>query len=131
MFTGVLGMSILFPCCTFSMLHFFHVALFLILNKYLKWTKDRKLNQKTTIHSAPSTCFTFVLIFYNTFFQLYNLEGLIKWKRAILLFCWKIICFQGWKLLKVGCKLKFISPKHVAKGLGGGRTLPPHPAQPS
>ena len=82
-----------FPCCTFFMLHFFHVALFscctfsmlqsccslfsfyvaifscclFIIEKYWKLTEGRKHNQKATLHLAPWTCFTYILIFYNTF----------------------------------------------------------------
>ena len=83
---------------TIFMLHFFNTE------KYWKWTKKRKNNQKTTLHSEPWTCFTFILISYNTFLSLYSFEWLIKWKGTNLLFCLE--------LLKLGCALKSISPTH-------------------
>ena len=52
----------LFSCCTLLMLHLF------IIEKYWKWTKDRKHRQKAILHLALWTCFTFILIFCHTFF---------------------------------------------------------------
>ena len=86
-----------FSCCAFFMLYSFHVALFLMLHLFniekfwRKKTTDRKHNQKTTLHSALWTCFTFILISYNTFLSLHSLEWLIKSKETNLLSCWKRI----------------------------------------
>ena len=87
-----------FPCGTLSRLQFFHVALFDIA-KYRKWTEDRR-TQKRTLHSTPWTCFTFILISYNTFLLLHSFEWLIKWKGTNLLFCWKRICLPKLETFK-------------------------------
>ena len=84
----VLATSLPFPCCTFPLLHFF------IIEKYWKGTKDRKQNQKMTLHSALWTCFTFILISYNTFLSLHSFEWLINWKWTNSIFCWKILCLR-------------------------------------
>ena len=110
----------LFSCCTFSMLHSrctlfsFHVALFscstclLLKNIENEW----KTENTTIFQLALWICFTFILIFYHTFFVIIQLWMADKVKRnRFTIFLEKNIC-QGLKLLKLGCELEFISPRH-------------------
>ena len=108
---GGLVTLLLVSCCTFSMLHFFHAALFNI-EKYWKWTKDRRRNLKATLPSTMWTCFTLILTSYNTFLSLYSFGWLIKWKGTHLLSFLEKNVYQGLKLLKLGWELKFISTWH-------------------
>ena len=96
---GVLITLLLFPCCTFSMLQFFHIE------KYWKWMKDRKHNQKNDI------TFSTVNLFH-LFLSLHSFEWLIKWKGTSLPFVVKEYVCQGLKLLRLGWELKLISPWH-------------------
>ena len=109
--------NVLFLCtfCVFycGNLYFFYVTLFsyyiiFMLHFLSCCTKDRQHNQKMTIHSAPWTCFTFILISYNTFVILYRFEWLIKWKGTNILFCWKIICLPTLEIFKTSMWIKFI-----------------------
>ena len=90
----------LFSCFTFSMLHVFHVALFSCctlfmlhffnVEKYWKWTRHRKHNQKTTLHAPP---WTWSLSFwYPIAHFIHSFEWLIKWKGTNLLFCLERMC---------------------------------------
>ena len=112
----------IFSCCTLFMLHYFQRCIhkhlrwrafrgpgyasitsmlhFFIIEKCWKWTKKRKHNHKTTLHSAPWPCFTFILISCNTFLSPYSFECLIKWKGTKLLFCWKRICLPRLETFK-------------------------------
>ena len=97
MFNIVAKLSILdvFGCSCYAS-YVFHVARFLFCN--LAWTKGGKHNQKKTLHSAPSTCFLFILISYNTSSSLYSFEWLVKWKRnQFTLFLEKIMLAKAWK----------------------------------
>ena len=92
---GVLATPLILSCCTFFMLHFFHVALFSCctrfmlhffnVEKYWKWTRHRKHNQKTTLHAPPWTCS--LLFWYPIVHFIHSFEWLIKWKGTNLLFC--------------------------------------------
>ena len=83
-----------FLCCIFFMLHFFDIE------KYWKWTKDIKHDEKMTLHSKLWTCFTYIMISYNTLLSLYSFEWLIKCKWTNLLLCWKRICLPKFETFK-------------------------------
>ena len=57
----------LFSCCTFFMFHFFHVALFscctFLMLKNIENERDTE-----NITKALRTCYSFILIFYSTFY---------------------------------------------------------------
>ena len=66
--------------------------------------KAENTTKKTTLHWAPLTYFTFILISSNRFLSLYSFESLIKWKEPIYSFLGKKYVYQGLKLLKLECE---------------------------
>ena len=114
---------VFFSCCAFSMLHFFHVALFSICNffmlHFLILKNIQKMNgrqetqpKKTTLHSVPWTCFTFIWYPITHFCHYIVLNDWESEKEPIYSFVGDEYVCQGLKLLKLGCELKFISPHH-------------------
>ena len=86
MFLGVLATPPMY-----SMLHVFYFAI-------LHERKGENTTKKKTLHSAPSTCFLFILISYNTFSSLYSSEWQVKWKRnQFTLLLEKIMLAKAWK----------------------------------
>ena len=84
-----------FSCCTFL------CCTFLILKYIENERKTESTTKKVTLHSGPWTCFTFILISYNTLLSLYSFEWLINWKGTNLLFFWKGIFFaKAWMWVK-------------------------------
>ena len=97
---GESGSASTAPCCTFSWCAF-SCCTFLILKYIENERKTESATKKVTLHSGPWTCFTFILISYNTLLSLYSFECLINWKGTNLLFFWKGIFFaKAWKRVK-------------------------------
>ena len=107
-----------FFCCTPHMLQFFHVALclcciisrgvastFLIIEKYWKLTKNRKQNQKMTLHSA-AWIFVSLLFWYPiTHFCHYRvLNGWLSENKPIYSSVGKEYVCEGLKFLKLRCE---------------------------
>ena len=108
---GILATPLLFSCCTFSMLHWFHVALFsccihvarfflaMLQSSYVAlvyyWTilqmNERQKTQPKSDFTLSSV--NLFLFWYSVtrFLSLCSFEWLIKWKGTNLLFRWKKI----------------------------------------
>ena len=99
MFVGVLATALLFPCCTLFVLHSLNIE------KYWKWTKDRKQKTQPKKRHYPQYRELVSLLFWYLLTHFCHYIVLNGWsceKELIYSFGGKEYVCQGLKILKIG-----------------------------